>query len=255
MDWAVFVPFFIFGTIPGSLLNVLIYRIPAGISIFSPRSFCPHCNTPIPFYRNIPLLTYLFQRGKCRICQEKISVQYPIVEFISGIIWAWSFSNYNWQSAMFLSLLLSILVVIAWIDLKVMLIPLNMLLTAGIIVILGVGFQILPWRIALYGSLVGPVSFGFILGITYLVTKRRGMGTGDIQLSAVLGAWQGPVNIILIFFMASFISLLTWFVISLFKGFNKDRALPFAPFLVISSITLFLSEYYFKTDFLSIILK
>jgi leader peptidase (prepilin peptidase)/N-methyltransferase len=102
---------------------------------------------------------------------------------------------------------------------------------------------------------VGPVSFGFILGITYLVTKRRGMGTGDIQLSAVLGAWQGPVNIILIFFMASFISLLTWFVISLFKGFNKDRALPFAPFLVISSITLFLSEYYFKTDFLSIILK
>ncbi len=254
MDWAVFVPVFFLGTIPGSLLNVLIYRIPAGISIFSPRSFCPHCKIPIPFYRNIPLLTFLFQFGKCRICNGKISVQYPIVEFISGIIWSWSFSNFNWQSALFLSLLLSVLLVITWIDSQEMLIPFNMLLTAGIIIILGVGFQILDWRIALYGSIAGPVAFGFILGITFLVSKRQGMGTGDIQLSAVLGGWQGPVNIVFIFFAASFFSLVSWIILSFFKGFDKNRALPFAPFLVFSAVGIFIIEFYLETDFISLFL-
>ncbi|MEC7927476.1 MAG: prepilin peptidase [Candidatus Neomarinimicrobiota bacterium] len=248
MDWAIFVPFFIFGTLPGSFLNVLIYRIPEEISIVSPRSFCPHCKTPIPFYRNIPILTFLFQGGKCRICQKKISVQYPLVEFISGVIWGWTFSNYNWQSAMFLSLLISVLLVIAWIDFKEMIIPLNMLLTGVIIIILGVGFQILSWRISLYGSIVGPTAFGFILGITYLVSKRMGMGSGDIQLSAILGAWQGPVNIVLIFFVASFFSLLCWTIVSLFQGFDKNRALPFAPFLVFSAVTIFVTDFYMRTS-------
>ena len=78
---------------------------------------------------------------------------------------------------------------------KRMIIPLNLILVAGGVIIVGVVFQILPWQNSIYGSIVGPVSFGFVLGITYLISKRQAMGYGDIQLSAVLGAWQGPLNI------------------------------------------------------------
>ena len=248
MDWEIFVPFFIFGTVPGSFLNVLIYRIPEEISLVSPRSFCPHCKIPIPFYRNIPLITFLFQGGKCWICQGKISVQYPIVEFLSGIIWGWSFSNYTFSTALFIAILSSVLLVISWIDMKRMIIPLNLILMAGGVIIVGVVFQILPWQKVIYGSVVGPVSFGLVMGISYLISKRQAMGYGDIQLSAVLGAWQGPLNILFIFFLASFLSLLVWVIISILLGFDRNRALPFAPFLVASAVIIFVTEFYMESN-------
>ena len=127
---------------------------------------------------------------------------------------------------------------------KRMIIPLNLILMAGGVIIVGVAFQILPWQKVIYGSIVGPVSFGFVLGITYLISKRQSMGYGDLQLSAVLGAWQGPLNILFIFFLASFLSLLVWIIISILFGFDRDRALPFAPFLVVSAVTVFVSEFY-----------
>ena len=127
---------------------------------------------------------------------------------------------------------------------KRMIIPLNLILMAGGVVIVGVVLQILPWQKVIYGSIVGPVSFGFVLGITYLISKRQAMGYGDLQLSAVLGAWQGPLNILFIFFLASFLSLLVWVIISILLGFDRDRALPFAPFLVVSAVTVFVTEFY-----------
>jgi prepilin signal peptidase PulO-like enzyme (type II secretory pathway) len=125
-----------------------------------------------------------------------------------------------------------------------MIIPLNLILIAGIVVVIGVALQILPWQKSIYGSIVGPISFGFVLGITYLISKRQAMGYGDIQLSAVLGAWQGPLNILFILFFASFLSLLVWIIISILFGFDRNRALPFAPFLVVSAITIFVTEFY-----------
>ena len=248
MDWAVFVPFFIFGTVPGSFLNVLIYRIPEEISIISPRSFCPHCETSIPFYRNIPLITFFLQGGKCRVCQKNISVQYPTVEFLSGIIWGWSFSNFTFSSALFITILFSVFLVISWIDMKRMIIPLNLILMAAVVVIVGAVVQILPWQKVIYGSIVGPVSFGLVLGSTYLISKRQSMGFGDLQLSAVLGAWQGPLNILFIFFLASFLSLLVWIIISILFGFDRNRALPFAPFLVVSAVMIFVTEFYVESN-------
>ena len=125
-----------------------------------------------------------------------------------------------------------------------MIIPLNLILIAVVVVVIGVVLQILPWQKVIYGSIVGPVSFGFVLAITYLISKRKAMGYGDIQLSAVLGAWQGPLNILFILFFASFISLLVWVIISILFGFDRDRALPFAPFLVVSAVMIFVTEFY-----------
>ena len=222
----------------------MIYRIPEAISIVSPRSFCPHCKSDIPFYRNIPLITFLFQGGKCSTCQNNISLQYPTVEFLSGIIWGWSFSNFTFGPAFFITILSSLLLAVSWIDMRRMIIPLNLILIAGVVVIIGVSLQMLPWQKSIYGSIVGPVSFGFVLGITYLISKRQAMGYGDIQLSAVLGGWQGPLNLLFILFFASFLSLLAWVIISILFGFDRDRALPFAPFLVVSAITIFVTEFY-----------
>jgi len=244
VDWVIFTPFFLFGTISGSFLNVMIYRIPEEISIVSPRSFCPHCKSDIPFYRNIPLITFLFQGGKCSMCQKNISLQYPTVEFLSGIIWGWSFSSFTFGPALFITILSSVFLVVSWIDMNQMIIPLNLIVIAGVVVVVGVALEILPWQKSIYGSIVGPISFGFVLGITYLISKRQAMGYGDIQLSAVLGAWQGPLNILFILFFASFLSLLVWVIISILFGFDRDRALPFAPFLVVSAVTIFVTEFY-----------
>ena len=131
---------------------------------------------------------------------------------------------------------------------KRMIIPLNLILMAGVVVIVGAVVQILPWQKVIYGSIVGPVSFGLVLGITYLISKRQSMGFGDLQLSAVLGAWQGPLNILFIFFLASFLSLLVWIIISILFGFDRNRALPFAPFLVVSAVMIFVTEFYVESN-------
>ena len=178
------------------------------------------------------------------MCQKNISLQYPTVEFLSGIIWGWSFSSFTFGPALFITILSSVFLVVSWIDMNQMIIPLNLIVIAGVVVVVGVALEILPWQKSIYGSIVGPISFGFVLGITYLISKRQAMGYGDIQLSAVLGAWQGPLNILFIFFLASFLSLLAWVIISILLGFDRDRALPFAPFLVVSAVTVFVTEFY-----------
>ena len=95
MDSLYYSCFFFFGTIFGSFINVIIYRIPNGLSIIHPRSHCPNCKNQIPFYRNIPIFTYLIQNGRCHDCKNKISINYFIVELIIGIIWIFGAINYN----------------------------------------------------------------------------------------------------------------------------------------------------------------
>ena len=82
-----YVPIFIWGLLIGSFLNVIIYRLPRNLSIVFPGSFCPHCNSPIPLYRNIPVLSFIIQKGKCHNCKRPISISYPLIEITTGIIW------------------------------------------------------------------------------------------------------------------------------------------------------------------------
>ena len=253
MDLAVFVPFFLLGTFSGSFLNVLIYRISEELSVVLPRSFCPNCKTTIPFYRNVPLVSFILQFGKCHSCKEKISFQYPTVEFISGLIWVWSFSNFQWDFALFVSGLVSLLFVISWIDFKTMQIPLNLIIFCGVFVILGIILNILPIKDTILGIIIGPISFFIVLGVTFLISKRQSMGYGDIQLSAILGGWLGPINILIVFFLASLFSLVGWGILSFKSGFDKNRALPFAPFLVLSGVGLFVFEFYLESTLFEII--
>ena len=237
---------FIFGLIFGSFLNVIIYRIPKNISIIKPRSFCPKCKKQIPLYRNIPLLSYIIQKGKCHNCLEKISSNYFIVELIIGILWMLSFYYFNsLNETIYFNIISTLLIGIAIIDKKEFIIPLELTISSLIIIIT---------HSLIYGNILSNLS-GMIIGlgylsiifiITFLVTKKQTLGYGDLQLIFVLGLWISDIRILLVIFVSSLIALIIWIIISIKYGFDRNRPLPFGTFLSITSIVI----YPIKMDFL-----
>ncbi len=237
---------FIFGLIFGSFLNVIIYRIPKNISIIKPRSFCPKCKKQIPLYRNIPLLSYIIQKGKCHNCLEKISSNYFIVELIIGVLWMLSFYYFNsLNETIYFNIISTLLIGIAIIDKKEFIIPLELTISSLIIIIM---------HSLIYGNILSNLS-GMIIGlgylsiifiITFLITKKQTLGYGDLQLIFVLGLWISDIRILLIIFISSLIALMIWIIISIKYGFDRNRPLPFGTFLSITSIII----YPIKMDFL-----
>jgi len=242
MDWLPVITTFIIGSCVGSFLNVLIYRLPREESIWSPRSHCPHCNKTIPWYRNIPLVSFFIQNGKCAECDTSISWQYPLVEIINGCVWATCFFVFNPLHATMTALFSSILIALAWIDLKTMMIPLSLIISGAIVIGLSIITGILEWKLVLWGSLAGMAIPLIMMGLTFLITRRQGMGWGDIQLGLILGAWLGPWFMMIALFLAALFGILAWISISIINGFDRNRPLPFAPYLVVSTMALLFCE-------------
>ena len=245
MDSLYYSCFFFFGTIFGSFINVIIYRIPNGLSIIHPRSHCQNCKNQIPFYRNIPIITYIIQNGRCHDCKKKISINYFIVELIIGIIWIFGAINYNQlNEAIYYNIISSLLLAIAYIDKKYFIIPLELSISIFIIILsyLFVFDNILEnFNGIIYG--LGYLSFIFIL--TKIITKRQGLGYGDLQLIFILGFWISDIRILLVIFLSALFALLIWIFISIKDGFDKNRALPFGTFLTITSIIVYPFEMKF----------
>ena len=196
---------FIFGAAIGSFLNVCIYRIPAETSIVKPSSRCPSCGHPIRFYDNIPILSFLILRARCRDCGAKISWRYPLIELITGLMALLLFGKFG-LSLVFLTFFIftAVLIVIAFIDLDHQIIP-DILSLPGIpVFFLAAVFIVkLPWLEALIGLLVGG---GVLLAIAFvyeLITKREGMGGGDIKLLAMIGGFLGWKSLIFVLLFSS----------------------------------------------------
>ena len=176
---------FIFGAVVGSFLNVCIYRLPKEESVVFPPSHCPKCDYKIRFYDNIPIVSYLMLGGKCRSCKTRISLQYPAVELINGLLTLFLFIKFG-PSLSFLMLFLfcSALVVITFIDLEHQIIP-DVISLSGIIVGFAASF-ILPW-LGWLNSLLGiAIGGGSLLVVAYgyqLLTKKEGMGGGTSSCS------------------------------------------------------------------------
>ncbi|SVA11070.1 uncharacterized protein METZ01_LOCUS63924, partial [marine metagenome] len=166
------------------------------------------------------------------------------VELITGVVWSWCFLNLEGTEAVLTVLLFSTLITIAWIDGLTMNIPLKLIFFVLGVEIVGCLLGDISLRKALGGAFIGVICLGLIMLLTFLLTKRQGMGFGDLQLGLVLGIWLGSVNMALTLFGASFISLLVWLGISARKGLNKNRALPFAPFLIFSAGLVFVIDFY-----------
>ena len=124
-----------------------------------------------------------------------------------------------------------------------------------IFAIFGVVFDVITLYAALWGVFVGAVLPMIIVGMLWLVTKRQGMGYGDIQLGIVLGAWLGPMRMALTLFVASLMSLLAWIIVSLLRGFDRDRAMPFGPFLSFAGTGIYIGSFYYPEFFYLLILR
>lgn len=242
MTWLPVLLIFFIGTIVGSFLNMLIYRLPIDESIWKPRSHCPMCKKTIPWFRNIPLVSFVIQQGKCVACNESISWQYPVVEFITGSIWVICFLIFVPMHATMTALFSSVLIALAWIDMKTMMIPLSLIISGIVVIVMSVIMGTLKWKFVLWGAFAGVFIPLAMMGITYFMTRRQGMGWGDIQLGLILGAWLGPWNMALTLFLAALLGIIAWLGISMKKGFDRNRPLPFAPYLVISAVTIFFLE-------------
>lgn len=254
--------FFIFGLIVGSFLNVCIYRLPRNISIIRPSSACPSCNTPIKPWDNIPVLGYIFLRGKCRKCGERISIRYPLVELLNGIFYLAVFQFFGFGFHLpFLFAFASAMIVITLIDLDFQIIHDAITLPGIVIGLIGASF-LLPDPFSLQPSAfsLSVVGFknsiaGLFLGggLFYLIAilSRGGMGGGDIKLMAMVGAFMGWKAIFLTTFIGSLVGSVVGIFLMVFKGKGRKTKIPFGPFLALGSIiTLFFGgeilRWYFR---------
>lgn len=239
---------FCIGAIVGSFLNVCIYRLPRNVSIVFPSSRCPSCDSNIKFYDNIPIISYLVLRGKCRQCRTVISPMYPVVEFLNAVLYVLIYDQFIafslWVVAIY-CVFVSVLVVITFIDTEHMIIP-NRITIPGIPLALLVGALILPDpfsrlnHLGILGSFVGCVSGGVgfylvaLLGET--VFRKPALGGGDIKLMAMIGALLGWKGVILTTFAGSLIGSLAGFMLIMAKGKTWGSRLPFGPFLAAGAV-------------------
>jgi leader peptidase (prepilin peptidase)/N-methyltransferase len=233
---------FVFGACIGSFLNVCIYRIPEGKSIVYPPSACPKCGCAVRFYDNIPILSYILLRGRCRRCRVRISLRYPMVELITGIAALAIFLRYGltWTTAVYF-LFVAVLLVITFIDIDYQIIPDRLSLT-GIPLFFLLGFLVpfVTWQDALIGILIGG-GILYVVALGYqLLTGRDGMGGGDIKLLAMIGALVGWQGVLFTIFFSSLSGTLIGLALILPAGRSMKSRLPFGPFLAAGAIAYIL---------------
>jgi len=236
----------LFGAIIGSFLNVVILRLPReNASIVFPASHCPKCLNNLSWYENIPILSYIFLRGKCSHCNTSISLQYPVVEIISAFLAAavclkFSFSFQALGYYIFGSALLVIIVI----DIHHQIIP-DVISLPGIV--LGFFFSLVndnvTWQSSLTGLLLGG---GVLYAIAFLyvfLRKQDGMGGGDIKLLAMIGAWLGWQSLPFVIFVSSLSGSIVGLIAMRRQKKGGSTRIPFGPFLSIAAlIFVFYSE-------------
>ena len=229
---------FLFGAVVGSFLNVCICRMPGNESVVFPPSHCTKCDYVIRWYDNIPILSYLLLKGRCRRCGERISLQYPLVELLNGALSLALFLKFG-PGFVFAVLFVfcSALVVVTFIDLEHQIIP-DAITLPGIVAGFIVSFFIpqLGWLNSLIGIVAGG---GSLLVVAYgyqLVAKKDGMGGGDVKLLAMMGAFLGWKAILFIIFSASLLGSVIGVSLMLAQKKDGSLAIPFGPFLASGAI-------------------
>lgn len=224
---------FLVGTVVGSFLNVCIHRIPRQESIVSPGSRCPHCGTPVRFFDNVPILSFLILRGRCRQCGAGISRRYPFVEFLNGALYVLLLMKFGFIPAVLLyAAFASALLAITFIDLDHQIIPDAMTLPGmGVGLAASAFFLPVGFRDALLGLLLGG-------GLFYLVAlvSRGGMGGGDIKMIAMIGAFLGWKDVLLVILTASFFGSIVGIALMVLRGKDRKFPVPFGPFLALGGL-------------------
>lgn len=185
----------------------------------------------------------------------KIDKKNFILEFLTFLGFFWSFTNLTFNEAVIFSGIYTILLGIAFVDLNTFQIPLVFIIVGVVLSIAGVLINNVILESALWGVFVGAIIPLVIMAVLWVITKRQGMGFGDIQLGIVLGAWLGPMRMALTLFSASVLSLLAWIAVSLIEDFDKNRAMPMAPFLAVAGIGVYVGSFYYPEFFHLLIIQ
>lgn len=226
------------GAAIGSFINVLVARLPVGESPVRPRSSCPACGAMIAWYDNIPIVSWIVLRGQCRRCGSRISIEYPLVEAGTALIWvgvAWLYGP-SWTGLQG-AVLLSIVLAIALIDARHYLIP-DPLSLGGLVA--GLALAPLPGPPSLLASILGAVAgFGvlFVVGVAgEWAFKKPAMGGGDMKMMAMVGAFLGPAGAMLTIFLGALVGTIVFAPVAL----RTDREVPFGVFLALGAAATFL---------------
>lgn len=257
MSELLFILYFIAGLIFGSFANVLIHRIPKKMSIISPGSFCPVCETSIKWFDNIPVISWVLLGGKCRDCKTKISTKYPMVELTSGALFAVAFVLFGATVKSVLAVIfLYVLLIVSFIDAELRIIP-NAIVypAAGLTIFALVAFKILDLEFlpligdaGLLKALLAAFSSAFLMAffdwLGKIIFKKQGIGAGDVKLSFLMGLYLG--------YYVFFAILVSFFIGAIFGAiliyFRKrkgleDSYMPLGPFLALASlVTLFIGK-------------
>ncbi|MBB4825851.1 leader peptidase (prepilin peptidase)/N-methyltransferase [Sporosarcina luteola] len=225
--------FFVYGLVFGSFFNVVGLRVPKKESIMTPPSHCSSCGRRLQVLDLIPVLSYIFLGGKCRTCGNRISLIYPLMEFVTGVLFAYSFFRFGWSPELIVALLLvSLLVMITVSDIAYMIIPDKVVLPFAVLfLVLRFFIPLEPWWDSLLGGVVG-------FGVLYLIAvlSKGGMGGGDIKLFLVIGFAVGTVDTLLTLFLASFIGSIVGIVILKKTGKGRKTPVPFGPSIAIAAL-------------------
>ena len=256
----------------GSFLNVVIYRFPkmleqgwylecrefladeisdipakeiAPVTLSTPNSTCPSCGHGIKFYENIPVLSWLFLKGKCSQCKNTISVRYPIIEAVTSLLSVVIAYKYGvTEQTCYLLILTWGLVALTMIDFDTMLLPDQItlpLLWLGLLI--NINGTFIPLEQSVIGAAVGYLSLYSIFWLFKLITGKEGMGYGDFKLVAVFGAWMGWQLLPVLILMASLVGAIVGLSLIAFKGHQREQAIPFGPYLAVAGwITLLWGE-------------
>jgi len=225
-----------FGAVVGSFLNVVIYRLPLGKSVVWPASGCPHCSRELSWYENIPVLSWIALRGRCRTCGGPISIRYPLIEALTGVMFALAFWFYGPGALLFSRLIFGCaLVVLFAIDLEHQLLP-NAITLPGIVI--GFIFSLFTepgWLSSLIGILVGGGVLWGMAEAYYRVRHEEGLGMGDVKMLAMVGAFLGWQLTLLTLMLASFSGTFIGLFFIVTKRGGMKYALPFGTFLALGA--------------------
>ncbi|MEM9714087.1 MAG: prepilin peptidase [Actinomycetota bacterium] len=236
----------VYGLLVGSFLNVAVHRVPAGESVVRPRSACPACSTPIEARDNLPVISWVLLRGRCRTCAEPISVRYPAVEVLTGAAFAVMALRFgaSWELPAF-CVLMAGLVAVSAIDLDVRRIPTAILrvTAAGGLPFLVVAAVVAsdPWPLVRVVAGAGG-AYGALL-VVHLVSPQ-GMGFGDVRLAGLLGAflgWLGPGHVPVGLMAGFFYGSVGGVAVLLARRGDRRTAIPFGPFLALGAVTAILA--------------
>ncbi len=239
MDFLLSSYVFVLGTLIGSFLNVVVYRLPREESLSFPPSQCPSCGEKLKFYDLFPIVSYIILKGKCRFCGEKISFRYPVVELLTGLIYLYTFSVFGLSSETVLYLIVfSLLIPVFLIDFDQTIIPDRLNFGIALVAFLYYFYKISQGELT-WGGLKNPL-FGLLIGggffLFIAVVTKGAMGGGDIKLMAALGFLFGSESTLLLMFLSFIIGGAVSLMLILLKIKKRKDYIPFGPFICISAL-------------------